>query len=173
MGSEANQLLNQIRGLILAARGMASRSVDTIQVLTNFEIGRRIVEDEQKGARRAKYGQQVLKELSESLMKEFGKGFSLTNLKLMRKFYTMNQERIGRTPPSLLPSFGISQTLSDQLSQPEADDISWHHTLQEETRRAGGNNPSPRCQYPCQGISALPAIQGGAEAKTPGVGCRR
>ncbi len=59
----------------------------TFQVLTNFEIGRRIVEHEQKGEKRAAYGTEMLKELSARLTKEFGSGFFLTNLKLMRQFF--------------------------------------------------------------------------------------
>ena len=52
-------LLADIRDLILSARRAAVRSVDTLQVLTSFEIGRRIVEHEQKGSVRAGYGKQV------------------------------------------------------------------------------------------------------------------
>ena len=66
-------------------------------MLTNFEIGRRIVEQEQKGAKRAEYGQKLLKALSAALTREFGGGFSSTNLKLMRQFFIENQHRIGQT----------------------------------------------------------------------------
>jgi predicted nuclease of restriction endonuclease-like (RecB) superfamily len=124
MGSEANRLFHQVRELILSARNVAVRSVDTIQVLTNFEIGRRIVEHEQQGSKRAGYGKLVLKELSEKLADEFGKGFSLTNLKTMRLFYLMNKERIGQTPSGQLPPFPIGQTLSDQLPRPRKKEIS-------------------------------------------------
>ena len=61
--------------------------VDTFQVMTNFEIGRRIVEHEQKGAKRAAYGTELLKELSARLTEEFGRGFSRSNLEYMRKFF--------------------------------------------------------------------------------------
>src|SRR5512136_529971 len=80
--SDWRRLLTDIRTLILSARQMAVRTIDTIQVLTNFEIGRRIVEQEQKGEQRAEYGKKILEKLSEHLGNEFGKGFSLTNLKL-------------------------------------------------------------------------------------------
>ena len=60
--------------------------VDTFQVLTNFEIGRRIVEQEQKGQKRAEYGAELLKVLSARLTEEFGDGFSARNLRLFRSF---------------------------------------------------------------------------------------
>ncbi len=89
-----DRLLSEIRELILAARSAAGRSVNTIQVLTNFEIGRRIVNYEQKGTERAEYGKQVLKALSERLTEEFGRGFSRSNLEYMRKFYLTYRDRL-------------------------------------------------------------------------------
>ena len=77
-------------------------------VKTYFEIGRLIVEDEQKGFERAEYGKETLKNLSVSLTKEFGKGFSATNLKQMKNFYL---------------AYKISQTVSDQFK------LSWSHYL--------------------------------------------
>jgi predicted nuclease of restriction endonuclease-like (RecB) superfamily len=124
MGNDASRLFHQIRELILSARNLAARSVDSIQVLTNYEIGRLIVEHEQQGAKRAGYGKQVLKGLSKRLVNEFGKGFSLTNLKLMRQFYVMNLERIGQTPSGELPSSPIGQTVSDQLTRQGKKEIS-------------------------------------------------
>lgn len=85
-------LLLKIRELILSARTAAVRSVNTLQVLTNFEIGRLIVEHEQAGAKRAEYGKTLLKELAISLKKEFGRGFSEDNLSHMRRFYLMYQK---------------------------------------------------------------------------------
>lgn len=69
------ELIGELRVLIHSARQAVSRSVDTIQVLTNFEIGRRIVEYEQKGAQRAEYGKRLLKKLPVELTAEFGRGF--------------------------------------------------------------------------------------------------
>lgn len=89
-----SQLFTELRGLIQSARHAVATTVNTLQVLTNFEIGRRIVEHEQKGAERAEYGKELLKELSASLSEEFGKGFSVSNLQLMRKFFIENQSRI-------------------------------------------------------------------------------
>jgi predicted nuclease of restriction endonuclease-like (RecB) superfamily len=107
------KLLKDIRELILSARNSAVHSVDLIQVFTNFEIGRRIVEHEQKGAARAEYGEALLKELAQTLTTEFGRGFSLTNLKLMRQFYLTYRQQIGQTASGVLPVHQKSQTLSD------------------------------------------------------------
>ncbi len=59
-----NTLLVSIRALILSTKKTAARSVNTLQVLMNFEIGRRIVEHEQQGSSRAEYGKQILSELA-------------------------------------------------------------------------------------------------------------
>ena len=96
---------DDIRGLIHSARTTVARGVDLVQVYTNFEIGRRIVEQEQKGKGRAAYGQEVIRQLADRLTEEFGRGYSKRSLELMRQFYFFNSER--GTP--------IVQTLSAQL----------------------------------------------------------
>lgn len=74
------------------------KATDLAMIYSYFEVGRRIVEEEQTGADRAQYGQYILKELSEYLTKNFGKGFSVTNLKQMRQFYLVYaQDQIGQT----------------------------------------------------------------------------
>ena len=77
----------KISNLLKVARRKVVHSVNQSMVLTYFEIGRIIVEEEQNGKERAEYGKQILKGLSEELKKEFGKGFSVENLDRMRKFY--------------------------------------------------------------------------------------
>lgn len=111
------ELLAEIRELIRSARTAVVHSVDLIQVITNFEIGRRIVEREQQGAERAVYGEATLIELATRLTDEFGKGFSLTNLKLMRQFFLVYRERIGQTASGVLQLSQKSQTPSDQLQK--------------------------------------------------------
>src|SRR5205823_909228 len=68
----------------------------------NWLIGREIVEEEQKGRRRTRYGQKVIIELSRNLQAEYGTGYSTTNLKLCRQFYlqfpNLIRPRIGHTP---------------------------------------------------------------------------
>ncbi len=92
--NDSQSLVAAIRELILSARQTVARGVDILHVLTNFEIGRRIVEHEQSGQRRAGYGQQLLIELSTRLTEEFGRGFSRPNLEYMRKFYLLWRDRI-------------------------------------------------------------------------------
>ena len=87
-------LITEVRDLIQSARRSVASVVDTFQVMTNFEIGRRIVEHEQKGAKRAAYGAELLKELSGRLTEEFGRGFSAVNLSNMRRFFLLWQEQV-------------------------------------------------------------------------------
>ncbi|MEM9339275.1 MAG: PDDEXK nuclease domain-containing protein [Bacteroidota bacterium] len=82
-----NELYESIRQLIAASKHRLIRRVNTELLHMNWQIGRLIVEDEQKGESRAAYGQEVLKEISKRLTLEFGKGFDYTNLTNMRKFY--------------------------------------------------------------------------------------
>lgn len=86
-GMELSNLLGDIRKLIQTARGQALRAVDAIQVSTYWEIGRHIVEFEQGGGARAEYGKGLLKEISDCLTRDFGKGFDVRNLRYMRSFY--------------------------------------------------------------------------------------
>ncbi len=112
--SNLNELISEIRELVYVARKSAAQTVNTLQVLTNFEIGRRIVEYEQKGTRRAEYGTAMLEKLARILTKELGKGFSLTNLKLMRQFDLTYQNKIGQTVSDFFSESPIGQTTSDQ-----------------------------------------------------------
>jgi predicted nuclease of restriction endonuclease-like (RecB) superfamily len=135
--NETKKLLQEVREIILSARTIAVRGVNTLQVLTNYEIGRLIVEYEQLGESRAEYGKRLLKDLSKELTVEFGRGFSLTNLKLMRQFYLMKKNLIspitsesstelqkGQTPSDQLPSFS-EILIKQQSSRPFT--LSWSH----------------------------------------------
>ena|SRR6185312_1156539 len=82
-----NELYSKIADLLKIAKQNVVRAVNQTMVYTYYEIGRMIVEDEQQGKERAEYGKQVLKELSEQLTDDFGKGFSVDNLQNMRQFY--------------------------------------------------------------------------------------
>ena len=103
-----DRLFINVSDLLKAAQRAVLQTVNTTMVATYFEIGRMIVEEEQKGNKRAKYGDQLISDLSKKLTSEFGKGFSLTNIKQMRSFYI---------------SYSKSQTLSDQFK------LSWSHYL--------------------------------------------
>jgi len=101
MKKPAVQLYSKIRNILLEARISAIRSINSEMVFAYFEIGKIIVQYEQKGKERAEYGKEVLERLSKKLINEFGKGFSRQNLQNMKQFYLC---------------FRNCQTLSSKLS---------------------------------------------------------
>jgi hypothetical protein len=92
--SSVSGLLSQIRTLIVNARTAVAKSADFVQVWTNYQVGRLIVENEQHGKIRAGYAERHLQTLSKKLTAEFGRGFARRNLAYMRQFYLMYKERI-------------------------------------------------------------------------------
>ena len=87
-----NSMMNEIRELLLNARQRVAVQVNTELLSTYWNVGKIIVEHEQKNRGRADYGKQTLKQLSKYLTKEFGKGFSVSNLYNMRLFYMHHQK---------------------------------------------------------------------------------
>ncbi len=81
------QLLNDLRSLLKQSRQQLQQNINTTMVHTYWQVGCLIVEQEQQGSERAAYGKQVLKQLSNVLTAEFGKGFDSSNLRNMRSFY--------------------------------------------------------------------------------------
>ena len=96
-----NNLVEQIKSLLEASRQKIAVEVNTTLLHTYWQIGRLICEYEQSDTLRAEYGKQTLKILSKELTNEFGKGFSVSNIQFMRRFYQ---------------SYQIQQTLSVKLS---------------------------------------------------------
>jgi predicted nuclease of restriction endonuclease-like (RecB) superfamily len=86
-GNRIEALSDRIAQLMAEARNKVAVAVNTAMVYTYYEIGRYIVEDEQEGEYRAKYGKQVLVELSARLTEKLGKGWSAEYLRLIRNFY--------------------------------------------------------------------------------------
>lgn len=86
-------LYSSIRSLVLSGRNTVARGVDLVQVRTNFEVGRHIVEYEQQGEARAAYGKELLALLAERLTADFGKGFGRSNIAYARSFYLAYQAR--------------------------------------------------------------------------------
>lgn len=87
-----------ISNILEEARKNAKTAVNLSMVYAYYEIGRKIVEEEQNGENRAAYGKQLLKELSKFLTQKHGKGYSADNLKLMRRFYMVySRDQIGET----------------------------------------------------------------------------
>jgi hypothetical protein len=82
-----DRLLSDISGLLEQARRTSARTVNSILTATYWEIGRRIIEFEQSGFKRAEYGERLLNKLASDLTGEYGRGFSRTNLQQMRIFY--------------------------------------------------------------------------------------
>jgi len=133
------QMLRQIRSLVVSARRAAARQINTVQLALNFEIGRCIVQHEQGGEDRAAYGLATLQRVSAALSTEFGRGFSLTNLKLCRSFYLRYRPPIGQTVSDLsvaaastrrrqLTAAQKGQTPSDLFAAPAGlPGLSWSH----------------------------------------------
>ena len=106
--------INEVKELLNATKEKAKVAINVAMVYTYYEIGRRIVGQEQKGENRAEYGKEVLKQLSAALTKEFGKGHSVSNLKMMRQFYSVySADRIGQPLVSELKSL---PTTSDGIA---------------------------------------------------------
>lgn len=87
MQAHGGDLYAGIRTVLVTARTTARRAVNDAMVQAYWHIGRLIVEDEQGGERRAEYGKGVLEKVAERLTAEFGRGFSLPNLRNFRQFY--------------------------------------------------------------------------------------
>jgi predicted GNAT family N-acyltransferase len=81
------RIYQQIREVLIQACSRALQAVNTEMVTCYWQIGRLIIEEEQRGAKRASYGQGLIKELAKRLTDEFGRGFHQRNLWFMRNFY--------------------------------------------------------------------------------------
>ena len=111
MENVSQEFLYSVGALIENARTNAKAAIDLSMVYAYFEVGRMIVEEEQKGEERAEYGKQVITRLSEYLKQHFGKGFSVTNLKQMRQFYkTYSIDKIGQKLSDQFPNLPTVST---------------------------------------------------------------
>ncbi len=92
------QLYEDIREILYKAREQAYKNASSIMTYAYWNVGKRIVEEEQLGNEKAKYGSYLIKNLSKELTDEFGTGFSIASLKNCRRFYlTFPQESYGYT----------------------------------------------------------------------------
>jgi hypothetical protein len=82
-----NDFYNDIKSIIEKARHKSFSAVNFIMVEAYWSIGRRIVEEEQKGEKRAEYGTYLLRDLAKALTADFGQGLSERNLRQMRQLY--------------------------------------------------------------------------------------
>ena len=117
---QKHNFYSQIVDLLQSAQKQVVRTVNQTMVTTYFEIGRMIVEEEQKGYQRAEYGKAIIKDLSKVLTQEFGRGFSKRNLEQMRQFYQV---------------YSKAQTVSAQFQDADKEintlsfELSWSHYL--------------------------------------------
>ena len=98
------QYIQDIKRLVYSARTKTYQAINTLMIEVYWEIGRRVVEEEQNGGARAAYGKEILKKLSSELTAEFGKGFSERNIRNFRQFYLV------------FPEAGKWKTLSAKLN---------------------------------------------------------
>lgn len=96
-GDAGPTFYGRVRDILETARAGVARTINTTQVAANWLIGREIVEEEQRGRRRAGYGAKLLAELSARLNREFGRGYSVDNLEAFRQFYLDYPELISET----------------------------------------------------------------------------
>ena len=132
-------LFDRVASILEQARGNVVRVVNTQMVLAYWLIGREIVQELQGGEERAAYGKRVFEDLSHRLAVQYGKGFSVTNLKYFRLFYQAYPERLGIRHPTgdeseitspagmelALPS--KSYLLGSQLPHGFSPQLTWSH----------------------------------------------
>jgi predicted nuclease of restriction endonuclease-like (RecB) superfamily len=119
------QLLDNIGATLQHARENAYKAINTELVKANWEIGKHIVEFEQAGKERAEYGAELLVKLSTDLKTKYGKGFSRSNLQLMRLFYIKYpkfQTLSGKSSIRQTPS-----GKSEKRQTPSGIFLSWSH----------------------------------------------
>ncbi|MBR0377290.1 MAG: DUF1016 family protein [Lachnospiraceae bacterium] len=132
---EFNELFDKAGRLIENARSAIGSMANMLTVYSSFQMGKYIVEQEQKGENRAKYGTQVLDSLSSFLTEKFGRGFSRTNIASMRKFYLIYKDReaqIVQSGIAQLPAFQNSGIVQSEIAQSTIKSewpfcLSWTH----------------------------------------------
>lgn len=118
--NKPDAFIKQAIDLVNAARHHVVRQTNSVMVFTYFQIGKLIIENEQGGKSKAVYGKETIVALSKKLTKEFGKGFSTTNIEQMRSFYLAFSNKnvpvlIPQTASEELRSSSKSQTMSEEL----------------------------------------------------------
>lgn len=117
--TEFTSLYQKSKKLIDNARSNMGQTANAITVITSFLLGHYIVEQEQQGQERAKYGSKIIDSLSAYLTKEYGRGFSRSNVAGMRQFYMAYKDRENEIIQSqigqLVHGIGIVQSAIGQL----------------------------------------------------------
>ncbi|MCI0747345.1 MAG: PDDEXK nuclease domain-containing protein [Verrucomicrobia subdivision 3 bacterium] len=115
--TDYNEVLAGVVELLDAARRASARVVNSLMTATYWEIGRRIVEHEQAGAKRAEYGEELVRRIAMDLTTRFGRGFGFSQLKTMRQFYQTFPDARTSKPLILrspIETSGIGQSLIGQ-----------------------------------------------------------
>jgi predicted nuclease of restriction endonuclease-like (RecB) superfamily len=147
MGNSYPGLVGGISELLEAARRASARTVNAFMTATYWEIGRRIVEFEQRGEKRAEYGKALLERLSKDLTLRYGRGFARPNLIRFRQFYlafptaSIRSTLSNESPAALNPIRSTASNESDLGNNPQA---------------ATAELPVEICQTP-SGISETPS----------------
>lgn len=132
----SSNLYSSVKHLIENAKSKIVRNINMTMIMTYFQIGEIIVEDEQSGRDRAEYSKETLKNLSKQLIEEFGRGYSVDNLQWMRKFYLMFQKRISQEVNNASGKYETLSRISVQdpnyetPSRTSVFTLSWSHYIQ-------------------------------------------
>jgi len=126
LSEEYDGLIGGIAELLEASRRIAARTVNALMTATYWEIGQRIVEFDQRGKKRAEYGEELLQRLAQDLTARFGRGFSYPNVNKFRQFYLafpsqriLSTPSIESTPPIVSTASIESQRKKGQTSSGE------------------------------------------------------
>lgn len=133
--NEFNELFQKAGSLIEKSRNAIGGIANMLTIYSSYQIGKYIVEQEQKGENRAKYGSKVLDSLSEYLSDKYGRGFSRTNIASMRKFYIVYKDRENKIVQSgiaQLPELQANGIVQSEIAQLEIKHgwpfrLSWTH----------------------------------------------
>lgn len=120
-------LFESIKTILCETQAHVVRSINSAMILAYFQIGKMIVEDEQQGSQRAGYAKETISQLSKALTKQFGKGYSFSNLEYMRSFYLVYQNRI---PQSVIGEFKKSLKSPSAFDSAPPFQLSWTHYIQ-------------------------------------------
>ncbi|WP_294246248.1 PDDEXK nuclease domain-containing protein [uncultured Chryseobacterium sp.] len=129
MSQLPSNLFCSIKQLIENSKKSIVRNINTTMLLTYFQIGKVIVENEQDGRDRAEYAKETLKNLSHQLTREFGRGYSVDSLQWMRKFYLMYQNRIAEKYETVFRNSAKGSNY-ESTSRNSFFSLSWSHYIQ-------------------------------------------
>ena len=121
------QLHQQIATVITTGKQTAYKAVNSSMILTYWEIGHLIVEEEQDGKEKAQYGKYLLRELSKRLKKDFGSGYSQPNLRNFRQFYLL---------------YPIRYALRSELTHQDVGQMDMYVRMYEDKFKIEGDNPT-------------------------------